>query len=82
MKLACREEQELQPRLYLAGERVPPGKYRQLETRQVVILDVEDVLPASLDGHVALYERLDFTWQAWMQAHPQLRGLSLNRKGS
>lgn len=49
--------------LYLAGQRVPPGVYRQLETNREVTLEFEDVLPASLDGRVACYEKVRFTWE-------------------
>jgi hypothetical protein len=46
--------------VYLAGHVVPPGRYRRVgvpDGREVV-LDCPDVLPASLDGHVASYVRL------------------------
>ncbi len=42
--------------LYLAGQRVPAGVYKQIESNRIVILDMEDFLPASLDGRVACYE--------------------------
>lgn len=41
--------------IYLAGQRVIPGRYRQLETGREVVLEHEDRLPASLDGRVACY---------------------------
>lgn len=41
--------------IYLAGQRVMPGRYRQLETGREIVLDQEDRLPASLDGRVACY---------------------------
>jgi len=48
--------------LYLAGERVPPGLYRMIGTTREINLGVEDTLPASLDGRVACYERVNDTW--------------------
>jgi hypothetical protein len=47
--------------LFLAGERVPPGIYRQLDSKREIHLTSEDYLPASLDGHVACYVRVH-TW--------------------
>ncbi|MES2460594.1 MAG: hypothetical protein V4671_08410 [Armatimonadota bacterium] len=45
--------------LFQAGERVPPGLYRQVEgARRQVRLTHDDILPASLDGRVALCERV------------------------
>jgi hypothetical protein len=49
--------------VFLAGERVAPGVYRQIGSRREVCLDQEDVLPASLDGRVACYERVQHTWE-------------------
>jgi hypothetical protein len=48
--------------LYLAGERVPPGIYRQVGGTREVHLETEDYLPASLDGRIACYERVLYTW--------------------
>ena len=48
--------------LFLAGERVNPGVYRQVENGREVVLDEEDFLPASLDGHVACYTRINRRW--------------------
>ncbi len=44
--------------IYLAGERVPAGNYRQIEGDREVRLAREDFLPGSLDGRVACYERV------------------------
>lgn len=41
--------------LYLAGEKVPPGCYKQVESGRIVTLEEEDFLPASLDGRIACY---------------------------
>ncbi len=48
--------------IYLAGERVLPGTYRQVGGMREVRLDHEDILPASLDGRVACYMRISNTW--------------------
>lgn len=47
---------------YLAGERVALGIYKQVGGSRQLCLDHEDSLPASLDGHVACYRRVQFTW--------------------
>lgn len=48
--------------LYLAGERVGPGRYKQLGSTREVLLQHEDLLPASLDGRVACYVQVHQTW--------------------
>lgn len=53
--------------LYLAGERVPSGVYKQIGTSREVNLAQEDFLPASLDGRVACYMRIS---NAWAQRQP------------
>ena len=44
--------------LFLAGEKVSPGLYRRIDSRREVYLETEDYLPASLDGAVACYVRV------------------------
>jgi hypothetical protein len=59
-----REIDPLMGELYLAGETVPPGAYREINGGRMVELEKPDILPASLDGHVACYSRIvvpDFT---------------------
>lgn len=56
------ENDQFVEELYLAGERVPPGIYRQVGSNREIHLDHEDFLPASLDGRVACYERMQRTW--------------------
>ena len=56
-------ERELDDELFLAGERVRPGTYRQLGGVRMVRLDQDDFLPASLDGRVACYMRVQNTWE-------------------
>lgn len=48
--------------LFLAGHAAPAGTYRQVETGQEVWLDQEGILPATLDGHIAVYVRRPLTW--------------------
>ena len=48
--------------VYLAGARVPPGRYVEIETGREVHLQHEDYLPATLDGHVAAYIRKPENW--------------------
>ena len=60
--------------IYLAGERVPAGIYHQIGNRRKVYLDHEDVLPASLDGCVACYERLLYTWHQVQHTHAIVEG--------
>ncbi len=47
--------------LYEAGRLVPPGRYLRVGVYPPieVILEDFDYLPASLDGHVALYQRVE-----------------------
>ncbi len=56
------DNDRLPEELFLAGERVPPGTYRQVGSNRQVQLEREDYLPASLDGRVACYIRLQNTW--------------------
>lgn len=51
-----REHDPILGELYIAGEFVLPGIYRQIGTRREVCLDRPDMLPGSLDGRVACYE--------------------------
>ena len=48
--------------LYLAGEYVPSGLYREIDSRREVRLDQEGQLPASLDGRIAAYVCVEYTW--------------------
>ena len=48
--------------IYEAGQRVPPGVYLSLEGGREVQLDQEDALPATCDGHVAVYLRRPESW--------------------
>lgn len=48
--------------IYQAGQRVPPGVYLPLEGGREVTLAQEDTLPATCDGHVAVYLRRPESW--------------------
>lgn len=48
--------------LFLAGEKVLPGIYCQIGSEREVRLEREDILPASLDGRVACYTRVNPNW--------------------
>ena len=56
-------ERELDDELFLAGEKVRPGTYRQIGGVRQVLLEYDDFLPASLDGRVACYMRVQDTWE-------------------
>jgi len=55
------EYEQFATELFLAGERVPPGLYRQIGSGRQIHVTSEDYLPASLDGRVACYVRVR-TW--------------------
>ena len=48
--------------IYQAGQRAPPGIYLPLEGGREVELAHEDTLPATFDGHVAVYLRRPESW--------------------
>ena len=57
-----REHDPVAGELYLAGERVPPGLYKEVRSGRRIHLSQDDFLPATLDGRVACYARLRFVW--------------------
>jgi hypothetical protein len=57
-----RDHEFSEDELFLAGEKVRPGTYRQVGGEREVLLEQEDFLPASLDGRVACYMRVNNTW--------------------
>jgi hypothetical protein len=61
--------------VYLAGERVPAGTYREVESGREIQLDTEDYLPATLDGRVAAYVNLLYTWDRMQNAETFATGL-------
>lgn len=79
------EREEFQD-LYMAGERVLPGLYRQVDGNREVWLEKEDILPASFDGRVACYRKV-CTWgllqkQAAVPASISENSRSLSMAGS
>jgi hypothetical protein len=64
------ENDQFADELFLAGERVPPGTYKQIGSSDQIRLDREDFLPASLDGRVACYMRIQDTWDKWQAKQP------------
>jgi len=50
--------------LLVAGQRVPAGRYRRVDIRdgEAITVGEGECLPASFDGHVAVYERVP-QWQ-------------------
>jgi hypothetical protein len=67
-----REYDPIKGELYLAGERVPPGIYREIGNRREVCFEVEDILPATLDGRVACYELVEFIENRQAREQPLL----------
>jgi hypothetical protein len=61
------ENDQFVDEIYLAGEKVPSGVYKQLGGGREIKLEKEDFLPASLDGRVACYMRIHNTWQQLQQ---------------
>ena len=57
-ELAAKNE----PILFLAGHVAPAGVYRMFGGVREVHLDTEGMLPASLDGRVAVYQRRGTMW--------------------
>lgn len=60
--MSKRLKHDIHDEIYLAGERVRPGVYFQVDSARRVRFDIEDTLPASLDGKVACYRRVAATW--------------------
>ena len=56
------ENDQFAEELFLAGEHVLPGTYRQMGSGRTIAVANDDILPASLDGRVACYMRINSTW--------------------
>ena len=65
------EHDQFAEEIFLAGERVESGAYKQVGTGRILRLSEAGHLPASLDGRVACYVRM-FTWAERMPlaSHP------------
>ncbi len=61
------ENDQFVDELFLAGERVPSGIYKQIDGGREIEIKGEDFLPASLDGRVACYMRVNNTWSQLSQ---------------
>jgi hypothetical protein len=48
--------------LYIAGDRVPSGLYREVDSGRKVRLNEDGRLPASLDDRIAAYVCVEHTW--------------------
>ena len=59
-----RREYESGEELYAAGESVPSGIYKHLDSPYILDLAGEDTLPGRLDGRATYYVRLRHTWGA------------------
>jgi len=53
--------------LYLAGEQVPAGTYRNIKSGREIHLSQAGILPPSFDGSVAVYATAPRTWAGLMQ---------------
>jgi hypothetical protein len=58
--------------VYVAGQKVAPGAYRDIDSGRVVILEDPGILPAACDGHVAVYKLRPPTWGELHRAHREL----------
>jgi hypothetical protein len=69
MKTAiAQREQTGDPLAYfLAGHPAPSGIYREIQTGREIQMEEAGILPASCDGHVAVYIRRPLTWAEIMQ---------------
>jgi len=47
---------------FLAGHMAPTGVYREIQTGRELRLEEGGILPATCDGHVAVYVRQAMTW--------------------
>ena len=47
---------------FLAGHLVPPGIYQEAQTGREIQIEEPGILPATCDGHVAVYVRRPATW--------------------
>ena len=47
---------------FLAGHTAPVGIYREIQTGREVQMEEAGILPATCDGHVAVYVRRPITW--------------------
>lgn len=68
-----REVDPILGELFLAGERVEAGAYREIVSGRIVCIRPGETLPASLDGTVACYTRQPVPRQSCQCEHAQRR---------
>jgi hypothetical protein len=56
------ENDQFTKELFLTGELVRSGMYKQIGIERSIHLDKDDVLPASQDGRIACYMRIENSW--------------------
>jgi hypothetical protein len=66
------QRDEYQIPLWKAGELAPAGTYVRIDdlSYKVVILQQKELLPATFDGHIAVYRATTFTAS---KLHPAIR---------
>jgi len=75
------DENEMEEELYTAGERVPSGRYKHVDSPYILKLDGDDTLPARLDGHVTYYVRICM-WGDALPSDPPMSLSPVNGLGS
>jgi hypothetical protein len=73
-----REKDLSEEEFYRAGDRVPAGIYKHVDSPYTLILDGEGALPARLDGHTTCYVRIHL----WGEARPSDPPMSLPPDGT
>lgn len=59
---ACGDEIREQTGYFLAGHQAQAGMYHETQTGREIRMNEAGVLPATCDGHVAVYIRRPSTW--------------------
>jgi len=62
---------------FLAGHVAPAGVYREEQTGRELRLEEAGILPATCDGHVAVYLRQPLTWSERRCHNKVCAGVSL-----
>ena len=75
-------EDEIGQEIYVAGESVPSGIYKHLDSPHILELDGEDTLPGRLDGRATYYVRLRHTWRAPNLRFADVAALDGGQQGS
>lgn len=72
--MGMRCENKMEEELYTAGEHVPPGIYKHVDSPYIHKLDDYGTLPARLDGRVTYYVSI----HTWGDAYPSDMPTSLS----